>query len=168
MEESYVIRLPKRPQDFNPPACSPKRIHVDPDRGHLPSPHHPLASLQPRPPISRPTSDTEAFLGESQDVYMSDDSLQAVTFAEPSPMDMEDEIVGGEANIREICYGAVRHLFNPKHQSHLLKNLQTIRSATLMRPSVVRPWGCRWHKTADTSSNFISSTTKTPSVSCQE
>ena len=111
MEESHVIRLPKRPQYFNLPACSPKRIRVDPDRGHIPSPHHALASLEPRPPISRPSSDTEAFLGESQDVDMSDDSLQAPAFAEPSPMDMEDEIVGGEANIQEICYGAVRHLF---------------------------------------------------------
>jgi len=110
MEESHVIRLPKRPQDFNSPVCSPKRICVDPDP---PSPHHALASPQPRPPISRPSSDTEALLGESQDVDMSDDSLQAVTFAEPSPMDMEDEIVGGEAIIQEICYGAVRHLFKP-------------------------------------------------------
>ena len=113
MEEAHVIRLPKRPQDFNPLVCSLKRIRVNPDP---PSPYHKLASLQPIPPTSRPSSDTEAFLGESQDVDMSDDSLQAVAFAEPSPMDVEDEIIGGEAAeaiIQEIYYGAVRHLFKP-------------------------------------------------------
>ncbi|RYP05096.1 hypothetical protein DL765_009941 [Monosporascus sp. GIB2] len=54
--------------------------------------------------ISRPSSDTESFLGEYQDVDMSDDSFQAPPFADPSPMDM-DEIV--EANSQEICYGAL-------------------------------------------------------------
>ncbi|KAF2190710.1 hypothetical protein K469DRAFT_697943 [Zopfia rhizophila CBS 207.26] len=94
--------------DFNPPACSQKRIRVTPDQGHIPSPHHALAYVQTRPPVdvvSRPSSDTEAFWEEYQDADMSDDSFQA---ADPSPMDIGDEIVeGGEVNIQEICYGAL-------------------------------------------------------------
>ena len=120
--QSADMRLPKRLPDFNPPACSQKRIRVTLDRG-LP-PYDALANLQPRPQvdiISRPSSDTEAILGEYQDVCMIDDSFQALPFADPSPMDIGVEIVeGGEANIQEICYGAVRHLINHK-QSHPLK-----------------------------------------------
>src|SRR5260370_31720314 len=94
----------KRLPDFNPPACPQKRIRVAPDRGHIPSPHHALANLQP-------SSDTEALLGEYQDVDMSDDSFQAPPFTDPSPMDI-DEIV--EANRQEICYGTVRHSIDPE------------------------------------------------------
>jgi hypothetical protein len=113
---SADMRLPKRLPDFNPPAFSQKRIRVTLDRGHIPSPYDALANLQPRPQvniISRPSSDTEAILGEYQDVCMSDDSFQALPFADPNPTDIGVEIVeGGKANIQEICYGAVRHLIN--------------------------------------------------------
>jgi hypothetical protein len=113
---SADMRLPKRLPDFNPPACSQKRIRVTLDQRHFPSPHDALANLQSRPQadiISRPSSDTEAILGEYQDVDMSDSSFHAIPFADPSPMDRGVEIVeGGEANIQEICYGAVRHLIN--------------------------------------------------------
>ncbi|CZR60103.1 related to promoter binding protein RUSH-1alpha [Phialocephala subalpina] len=79
---SADMRLPKRPPDFNPPAFSQKRIRV--------------------------TLDQEAILGEYQDVDMSDDSFHALPFADPSPMDRGVEIVeGGEANIQDICYGAL-------------------------------------------------------------
>jgi hypothetical protein len=117
------MRLPKRPQDFNPPACSQKRICVTSDRGHIPNPYHALASLQPGPPmdiLSTPSSVTETFLEESQDVDMSDDSLQALPFVDPSPMDMGDEIVRGGDNIQEICYGAVRHLISPETLTSLI------------------------------------------------
>jgi hypothetical protein len=85
------------------------------DQAHISSPYDALAYLQPRPQvdISRPSSDTEAILGKCQDVSISDDSFQALLFADPSPMDTEVETSeGGETNIQEICYGAVRHLIN--------------------------------------------------------
>ena len=103
----------KRPQDFNPPACSQKRIRVTPDRGHIPSPHDNLENVQPRlheDAISWPSSETEALLGGSQDVNM---SFQALPFADHSPMDM-GEIVGRGASIQEICYGAVSQLIRPE------------------------------------------------------
>jgi hypothetical protein len=64
----------------------------------MPSPHH-----------------APAFLGESQGVDISDDSLQALPFADHSPIDIEGEITGGAADVQEICYGAVRHLIKPLH-----------------------------------------------------
>ena len=86
------------------------------DQRRIPSPHDALANLQPRPQadfISRPSGDTETILGEYQDVDMSDDSFHVLPFVDPNQMDRGVEISdGGEANIQEICYGAVRHLIN--------------------------------------------------------
>ncbi|KAI0536612.1 SNF2 family N-terminal domain-containing protein [Xylaria digitata] len=101
------MRLSKRLPDSNPPACPQKRIRVTPDRGHIPSPHNASANLQPRPQadiISRPSSDTEAVLGEYQDIDMSDNSFQAPPFTDPSPMDIDGAV---EANSQEICYGTL-------------------------------------------------------------
>jgi len=106
-------RLPKRLQDFDPPARSQKQICVAPDRGYTPSLYHVLSNPCPRPPvdvINSLSSDAEAFSGESEDIDMSDDSTQAPPFPKPSPMDIDDEIVKGvEANAQKICYGTVRH-----------------------------------------------------------
>jgi hypothetical protein len=110
---SADMRLLKRSQDFNSPVCSQKRICVTPDRGEIASPHHALTSLQSRLPMnvsSGPSSDDEPFSEEPQDVNMSDDSLQALAFANSSPLNVGDEIVDREAEICEICYGAVRTL----------------------------------------------------------
>ncbi|KAH6975002.1 SNF2 family N-terminal domain-containing protein [Ilyonectria sp. MPI-CAGE-AT-0026] len=108
---SADMRLPKRLQAFHPIAGSQKRICVTPDRGNIPSPDDGLANLQPRSRediTSGPSSNTEAFLGQCQDVDMSDDSFKTLPFADLSPRDIGDEVVEGvEANIQEICYGAL-------------------------------------------------------------
>ncbi|KAH7117461.1 SNF2 family N-terminal domain-containing protein [Dactylonectria macrodidyma] len=106
---SADMRLPKRLQGFHPPARSQKRIRMTPPQGHIPSPDDAVTNLLPRPQvdiISRPSSDAEAFFGEYQDVDGSDNYSATLPFAGPSPMDIGDEIVGGEANI-QICYGAL-------------------------------------------------------------
>ncbi|RYP43712.1 hypothetical protein DL768_009759 [Monosporascus sp. mg162] len=117
------MRLSKRLPDFNPPACPQKRIRVTPDQGHIASPHNSLANPQPKSQvdvISRPSSDTEEFLGEHQDVDMSDDSIQAPPFADPSLMDI-DEIV--EASRQEICYGALCEAYGSLSDSTAGKSL---------------------------------------------
>lgn len=90
---SADMRQTKRQPGFNPPESSQKRIRVTLERGYIPSAH-----------------ETEAIFGEYQGIDISDDSFEALPFADPSPMDIGVEIVeGGEAKIQEICYGAVRH-----------------------------------------------------------
>lgn len=110
---SADMRLPKRLLAFHSIARSQKRICVTPDRGNIPSPDDDLANLQPRSRediTSGPNSNTEAFLGQCQDVDMSDDSFKTLPFADLSPSDIGNEVVEGvEANIQEICYGAVRY-----------------------------------------------------------
>lgn len=87
---SADMQLPKRSQDLDPLARSQKRIRLD--------------------AMYRLSSDTEATLGEDQDVCTSDDSVRDLPFADPGEMDMDDEIIeGGDDNIQETCYGAVRH-----------------------------------------------------------
>ena len=107
-------RVPKRLQDFDPSARSQKQICVSPDRGYTPSLYHDLPDIRPRPPvdvINSLTSDAQTFSGESKDIDMSDDNTQLPPFANPGPMDIDDEIVDGiEANTQKICYGAVRHM----------------------------------------------------------
>lgn len=55
------------------------------------SPDDTATNLQPRPWVdikSRPSSGTEAFLGEYQDVHISHDSVETLPFADPSLMDI--------------------------------------------------------------------------------
>ncbi|KAH8592599.1 SNF2 family N-terminal domain-containing protein [Bisporella sp. PMI_857] len=108
---SADMRLPKRLPDFKPPALSQKRVRLTPDQGYILSAYDAFANLQPGPQldiISGSSSDTEALVGEYQDVDMSDDSFHTLPFAHSSPMDNRAEIAEeGEANIQEICYGAL-------------------------------------------------------------